>query len=295
MDYHIEQVAMCCRVCGQKLWKSKAKQKISYECNAFTADLKIAFDIDTSGDDVVSQARRTSTYRTMTWTRVVRLVTSAYSKMLGLHHKCTVSVFQWQKNTDSQCKAKSRKHLPGPNTLIARLQKIASPPALLHEPSPPLASVNYLPILEELKCAICANVLSQPPELMCSSLVCTKCLTECIAASGAEERQAAELLKRAISTSPDKGVVQLATGGAPMSFMQVTKAQQQTTATCSRTRCSEMQRIQSIVSGGEASALIQKEVLTLSDEERQCLLATASISSSIEIGLQVEMKSKELR
>ena len=108
---------------------------------------------------------------------------------------------------------------------------------------------------------------------VCSSLVCTKCLTECIAASGAvscpccsdddmshvrpasnaillcwyqmledivlvaiwtlevvimkgmsvyhvpsltpeEERQAAELLKRAISTSPDKGVVQLATGGA---------------------------------------------------------------------------------
>ena len=43
---------MCCRVCGQRLWKSKAKQKISYECNAFTADLKIAFDIDTSGDDV---------------------------------------------------------------------------------------------------------------------------------------------------------------------------------------------------------------------------------------------------
>ena len=45
-----------------------------------------------------------------------------------------------------------------------------------------------------------------------------------------------------------------------------------------------MQRIRSIVSGGEASALIQKEVLTLSDEERQCLLATAGISSSIEIG-----------
>ena len=44
-----------------------------------------------------------------------------------------------------------------------------------------------------------------------------------------------------------------------------------------------MQRIQSIVSG-EASALIQTEVLTLSDEERQCLLATARISSSIEIG-----------
>ena len=44
-----------------------------------------------------------------------------------------------------------------------------------------------------------------------------------------------------------------------------------------------MQRIQSIVSG-EASALIQTDVLTLSDEERQCLLASAArISSSIEI------------
>ena len=69
-----------------------------------------------------------------------------------------------------------------------------------------------------------------------------------------------------------------------MTFMQVTKTKQQTTAACSRTmkmRSSEMQRIRSIVSGGEASALIQKEV---SDEERQCLLATAGISSSIKIG-----------
>ncbi|KAL5479581.1 hypothetical protein EMCRGX_G023123 [Ephydatia muelleri] len=88
-----------------------------------------------------------------------------------------------------------------------------------------------------------------------------------------EERQAAELLKRAISTSPDKGVVQLATGGAPMAFMQVTKAKQKTTAACSRTSYSEMQRIRSSVSG-EASALIQTEVLTFSDEERQCLLAS---------------------
>ena len=73
-----------------------------------------------------------------------------------------------------------------PSTLlIAHLQMIASPPALLHEPSPTLASANNLSILKKLKCALCSNVLSQPLELTCSSLVCTKCLTECIAASGA--------------------------------------------------------------------------------------------------------------
>ena len=51
MDYHIEQVPMCCRVCGQSCGNPK-QSKRSYECNASTADLKIAFDINTSGDDV---------------------------------------------------------------------------------------------------------------------------------------------------------------------------------------------------------------------------------------------------
>ena len=54
-----------------------------------------------------------------------------------------------------------------PSTLlIAHLQMIASPPALLHEPSPTLASANNLLILKKLKCALCSNVLSQPLELM---------------------------------------------------------------------------------------------------------------------------------
>ena len=45
-----------------------------------------------------------------------------------------------------------------PNTLIVHLHNIASPPALLHEPSPPLASVSKLLILEKLKCAIWVGV-----------------------------------------------------------------------------------------------------------------------------------------
>ena len=93
--------------------------------------------------------------------------------------KCTVSVFQWHKHTFHQCKVQCTLfeqynsmiswcqctwvggHMKRPKvesrqyiTLIAHLQKI-SPPALLHEPSPPLASV-----------CLCSNVLSQPLELM---------------------------------------------------------------------------------------------------------------------------------
>ena len=69
-----------------------------------------------------------------------------------------------------------------------------------------------------------------------------------------------------------------------MTFMHVTRAHQETTAACSWTvkmRCFQMQKI---VSGGEASALIEKEVLILSDEERRSLLDKAGISSSIELG-----------
>ena len=46
-----------------------------------------------------------------------------------------------------------------------------------------------------------------------------------------------------------------------------------------------MQKIRGVVSGRETSTLIQKEVLILSDEERQSfLLDKAGISSSIELG-----------
>eukprot|EP00731_Ephydatia_muelleri_P024107 Em0016g378a len=54
---------------------------------------------------------------------------------------------------------------------------------------------------------------------------------------------------------------------------------------------SDVLKIRGIVSGGEASALIQKEVLILSDEERRFLLDKAGISSSIELGQLRWLKS----
>ena len=158
-----------------------------------------------------------------------------------------------------------------PNLLITHLWKIAPPPIVLHEPCPLTAAKNSMSILKELKCVLCSNILSQPLELACSSLVCTKCIVDMIAASGSvncpfcsddgplvpshirpasnaillllsevlvhctscgrdvkaveydahecvpsltpgEERQAAELLKRAASCSPETGAIQLATG-----------------------------------------------------------------------------------
>ena len=49
-------------------------------------------------------------------------------------------------------------------------------------------------------------------------------------------------------------------------------------------RCFQMQKFRGIVSGGEASALIQKEVLILTDEERQSLLDKAEISHQLNLG-----------
>ena len=45
-----------------------------------------------------------------------------------------------------------------------------------------------------------------------------------------------------------------------------------------------MQMIRSVLSAGEPTALIQREVLTLSDDEKRALLDKAGISSTIEIG-----------
>jgi hypothetical protein len=67
-----------------------------------------------------------------------------------------------------------------------------------------------------------------------------------------------------------------------MIFMKLTKARHPTTAACSRTvktRCSEMHTARSVISGGEPSALLESEVLTLNDEEKKSLLEKAGITN----------------
>eukprot|EP00731_Ephydatia_muelleri_P032941 Em0024g485a len=110
---------------------------------------------------------------------------------------------------------------------------------------------------------------------------------ECVLTlTASEERAAAGLLKRAISTS-SKGIIQLGTGGTPVTFMRITNPHNSTTAVCSRTlksRCSELQAIRRVVSGGQPSVLLQNKVLSLGDEQRRALLKEAGISDEIKIG-----------
>eukprot|EP00731_Ephydatia_muelleri_P011462 Em0006g356a len=66
------------------------------------------------------------------------------------------------------------------------LWKIAPPPIFSHDHCPPVASQNSSSVLSQLKCQLCSNLLTQPLELPCSALVCTKCIVEWVAATGAE-------------------------------------------------------------------------------------------------------------
>eukprot|EP00731_Ephydatia_muelleri_P000260 Em0001g260a len=137
MHYHNQQVPIHYRVCGQRITKYRAKKR---ECKAFSAELKIAFDIDTSGDDV-----------------------NIHPEMFCMHSNDIHACYQ-----------------------------------------------------------------SSPRNHCCLLMNCEN---------------------------------------------------------------EQMQKIRGIVSGGEASALIQKEVLILSDEERRSLLDKAGISSSIELGQLRWLKS----
>ncbi|KAL5515236.1 hypothetical protein EMCRGX_G000374 [Ephydatia muelleri] len=145
MHYHNQQVPIHYRVCGQRITKYRAKKR---ECKAFSAELKIAFDIDTSGDDV-----------------------NIHPEMFCMHFP-----------------------------VDARGAEVCS--VLQH----PLTDTG---------------TASSPRNHCCLLMNCEN---------------------------------------------------------------EQMQKIRGIVSGGEASALIQKEVLILSDEERRSLLDKAGISSSIELG-----------
>ncbi|KAL5473774.1 hypothetical protein EMCRGX_G028329 [Ephydatia muelleri] len=229
-----------------------------------------------------------------------------------------------------------------PSTLlIAHLQKIASPPALLpEEPSPTLASVNNLSILNKLKCALCSNVLSQPLELTCSALVCTKCLTECIAASAAVScpfcsdddlshvRPASsaillccyQMLEDIVLVVTGTLEVVIMKGMSvyhhlhlrskllsccrgpslpvptkPMTFMQVTKASNKPQPPAQGPDALKCREYEVLSVEKHLPSSKQKFSPSVMKSDNVYWLATASISSSIEIGpAQVEMKSKEL-
>ena len=98
MDDHIQQVPLHCRVCGQRLTKYRAKQTISNECKAFLADLQIALNVDTSGDDVSIHPERFCMHCKRSMKRSISAI------MKGVHHKWTVIQFEWQKHDDLYCK-----------------------------------------------------------------------------------------------------------------------------------------------------------------------------------------------
>ena len=101
MDYHNQQVPIHCRVCWQRLTKYRAKKSISYECKAFSAELKIAFDINTSGDDVNIHPEMFCIHCKLSMQRTICAITK------GVHHKCAVILFEWEKHTDQECKVNS--------------------------------------------------------------------------------------------------------------------------------------------------------------------------------------------
>ena len=62
------------------------------------ADLQIALNVDTSRDDVSIHPERFCMCCKRSMERSISAITE------GVHHKCTVIPFQWQKHDDLECK-----------------------------------------------------------------------------------------------------------------------------------------------------------------------------------------------
>eukprot|EP00731_Ephydatia_muelleri_P019457 Em0012g282a len=154
------------RVCGQRITKYRAKKSISYECKAFSAELKIAFDINTSGDDV-----------------------NIHSEMFCMH----LILFEWEKHTDQECKPLEL--LCGALVCTKCLQEWIATSGAVNCPccseGGPLVSSHVRPAPD------CSRDVKAGDY---EGHECVPSLTP------EEEKQAARLLKRAISTSPDKGI-----------------------------------------------------------------------------------------
>ena len=69
-----------------------------FAVKVFSAELKIAFSIDTSGDDARIQPERFCICCKHPMQRIISTTTK------GLHYKCAVIPFQWHKHEEKECK-----------------------------------------------------------------------------------------------------------------------------------------------------------------------------------------------
>ncbi|KAL5502912.1 hypothetical protein EMCRGX_G009770 [Ephydatia muelleri] len=250
------------------------QKKSTYECKGFADDLLTAFAINTSTDIAHMHPERFCECCHLSMRRII------CARAEKVHHKCTLTPFEWEEHRNEGCKPLELPcgKLACTSCIVERVTASATvcPCCLLDgglvsteiKPASNLIQLLLKDVL--VQCVVCIKAGYYEDH------ECTQSLTP------GEEREAAGLLKRAISTSPDQATVQLATGGTPMIFMKLTKARHPTTAACSRTvktRCSEMHTARSVISGGEPSALLESEVLTLNDEEKKSLLEKAGITN----------------
>lgn len=93
MEFHLEQLAKHCRVCGKRLCKAKGRSQPTHQCSKHTADLVTAFQISTSNDNEHAHPHCfcNNCYRTMTW--VVKC------QLDGILHHPETSLFEWTEHT----------------------------------------------------------------------------------------------------------------------------------------------------------------------------------------------------
>eukprot|EP00731_Ephydatia_muelleri_P020662 Em0013g389a len=113
----------------------------------------------------------------------------------GVPQRCSTVTFQWSNHSNENCmvcehfeklrkggRPKTVQHPGGhysqyANHLIRHIEGIS--PLSLNAPgtqAPSVSDNNNLSVLDHLRCPLCFEILDQPLELSCNSIVCAKCL-----------------------------------------------------------------------------------------------------------------------
>ena len=94
MEFHNQQLAKHCRVCGKRLFKSKGKPAPSYSCSRYSSQLNSCFNIDITKD-----------IHTIHPSRFCNLCYSVIGQSTkaskdGIPHKHSTQLFQWDEHSD---------------------------------------------------------------------------------------------------------------------------------------------------------------------------------------------------
>ena len=199
-DLHTECLQSLCRVCGNKLKKSKDQWKSNYRCEDYREMLREKFDLETEKDDASIHPLRfcnacylstSKTRASLVWephgeescktcSHGMKLKKGGRSPKKGFGGRKTP-----KQNESASAAIETERSSMNKQELLEKISDISARPSVNRSETFQENFDFVGGVKDDFNCAICREILSSPIETKCEHYFCAGCLRQVVGRAGA--------------------------------------------------------------------------------------------------------------